>query len=261
MDNFKNYLEVKYSRQTVKAYLTDLDQFFKVTGAYRSNILKKDISSYIGWLQSKKMAAVTIRRKVQAVRAYLSYLQKTIGNGMLPSQALPKIPKKLPKIIPSEKLISASKENIFIDALYSLGVRESELLNIKISDIDFDRGEILIHGKGGKERLAFFGPKFAAHLKSYLKENPPEPGQPIFNISVWQLIRLVKKYFGPEAGPHTIRHSFATHLYEAGADLMAISKLLGHESISTTQIYTQVSVKHLLAAYKQAHPRAGMEVV
>ena len=254
---WEKQLQIKYSPATVQAYLKDLEQFIFATGGKDfADLNRENIAAFARFLESQHFSPMTRRRKIQALRHFIKFSKRQGQIEEPPKTLLPRGESKLPEIIPKKKLIEIAKKDIFIDTLYSLGIRESEMLAIRLKDVDFGRGCILIHGKGGRERLAFIIPEYESHLKRWLADNSFGQDDPIFPITRSTLIRRVKRYFGPEFSPHSIRHSFATHLLEAGANLEAIRMLLGHQWISTTKIYTHVSTSHMREEYLRAFPRA-----
>ena len=255
MQNYFAYLKSKYSPNTANAYWRDVRDFMILNGN-PDKITKGHLRKFLRHLLSQKFSEITIRRKLQAVQNYLSYQKKTGQIQNLPKIHSPKIPSRLPKIISTEKLVAASKEDIYIDVLYSTGIRESELRAIRRRDIDLEALTILVHGKGQKERLVVFGPNLKKHLYNYFCENDISVDARTFPITKSALYRKVRRLFGKGYSPHSIRHSFATHLYNGGANLEAIRMLLGHESLSTTQIYTSVATKKIGEEYKKAFPRS-----
>ena len=290
IEEFLKYLSIekKYSNKTIENYSIDLEQF---TNYLKSiNIYNiKDVSyevlrKYLEYLYNNKYSNKTICRHISSIKSYYKFL---INKGYLkdnPSELLnsPKMEFRLPNylnIIDLEKIISipnretkiGKRDILILEMFYSTGIRLSELVNIKISDIDKSNRQIKVLGKGSKERIVFFSIKCLEYLDDYLnnsrifllKENNDylflnNKGKKLSTSGVEYIIRqiLLKSDLSVHLTPHTLRHTFATHMLDEGADLMTVKELLGHENISTTGIYTHVSNEHLRKAYLNSHPRA-----
>lgn len=287
-DDFYKYLEGKgYSLNTIKSYKEDLSQFIEFSKGH--NILNVDYSfirKYLQFLHNKKYTNKSISRHISCLKSFYKYLVKIgkIKDNPCALISNPKIEKKLPNYLnynDLETLLSIPDKNdtlglrncLILELLYSCGVRVSELINIKLSDIDFSNRRILILGKGNKERYVLYGEVCSNLLKEYLNNSYPKLnkkseylllnkfGNKITDRAIRMIINDVvkKSSLKLNISPHTLRHTFATHLLNEGADLKIVQELLGHENISTTGIYTHVSNEHLRRVYLQAHPRAKKE--
>lgn len=289
LDNFYEYLVLKkYSSNTIESYKKDLRQF----AIYCKNKNIKDIDydfvrSYLYFLYDKEYTSKSVSRHISSLKSFFKYLMQ---NEVIKSNPMllisnPKVEKKLPNYInynDLETILNIPDRNdalglrnaLILELLYSCGVRVSELVNIKISDIDFNNNRILILGKGNKERFALYGKVCSDLLNDYinksrsslLKENNEylllnKFGNKITDRAIRMIIEDVikKSCLKLKVSPHTFRHTFATHLLNEGADLKIVQELLGHENISTTGIYTHVSNERLRKTYLDAHPRAKKE--
>ena len=285
LDDFYKYLENKgYSNNTILSYQKDLNQFKD----YCKNISIKKIDynfirSYLQFLHNKKYTNKSIARHISSLKSFFKYLTKTEVIKENPCLLIsnPKIEKKLPNYInyndlevlfsiPDKNDVLGLRNLLILELLYSCGVRVSELVNIKLSDIDFSNDRILILGKGNKERFVLYGKVCSKLLNEYLNKSRSKLnkdsdylllnkfGNKITDRAIRMIIDdIVKKSsLKLNISPHTLRHTFATHLLNEGADLKIVQELLGHENISTTGIYTHVSNEHLRKVYLDAHPRA-----
>ena len=285
-------LEKNASDLTVKAYREDLTQaieFFrtkyegqKLTPA---QITSRHLRAFTVWLHEQEYAKTTIARRVAAVRSWFKFLCRQGSVSANPADGLraPRQDKKLPHFLSEDtldKLLQAPpsdplglRDRAILEALYSAGLRVSELTGLNLDDIDLDASVATIRGKGKKERLAFFGAKSMVAIKSWLAarhgvlaEQAKKTEAVFLNKHATRLTsrsvgRLLEKYLAqvgldPRTSPHTLRHSFATHLLDHGADIRSVQELLGHSSLATTQIYTHVTTQRLKDSYDKAHPRA-----
>jgi integrase/recombinase XerC len=232
-------------------------------------------------MQNREYQPSAVRRKIAALRSFYGYL-KRIGK-RLDNPALDLEPPKREKLLPNvlkeadvEKLLQKSagwktkwlniRDRAIMELLYASGLRRAEITSIKLEHIDLDGRSIRVTGKGRRQRIVFFNHTAADAIKNYLNVRPRSKDSFLFLTNtkrqlstrhIWEIftrIYKVSKLTG-KASPHTLRHSFATHLLERGADLITIQDLLGHESVATTQIYTNVSLEHKKRAYDEAHPR------
>ena len=284
---FLNYIknEKNYSKLTIKSYKEDLEEFLFVTKLkdiyYASEI---DIKKYYKYLYNKNNS--TISRKISTLKSYYKFLCKNSNySNIMTKFKLPKKKKSLPSFLnykDLEELISASSEGDFgernkliIEMLYATGVRVSELVNIKLSDIDFSEKTIRIHGKGNKERFVFYGEYCEEALNLYInnlrrklvdKNNNEflflnKYGGKISDRSIRNIINTIIKETSIKMNihPHTLRHTFATHLLSQGIDLKSVQFLLGHENLSSTEIYTHVTDEMLRNVYLHSHPRSEEE--
>jgi integrase/recombinase XerD len=277
------HIEKGLSPNTVKSYQSDLSIFLKwLTSNCNSsfkNTKSEDIELFIKYLFQLGFKSTTINRKISSIKTFYIYLKKQKLIDIIPTENIivPKQEKNLPKSI-SEKEVETLLNSIngsnnielrdkaMIELLYATGVRVSELVNIKLNDIDFNRRVIRVIGKGSKERLVPFGEKAFIALNNYLalRENRitkeiflSNRGTGITRISFWNRVKFYLNRCGLsiEISPHTLRHAFATHILNRGADLRSVQMLLGHSDLSTTQIYTHIAKQRLSDVLKKHHPR------
>ena len=276
LENYINYLEnVKnYSDHTTTAYKNDLEQYFDYLKNTQKNLF--DNEDFVDYLFSLELAKSTINRKLTSVNNFLlwsSKLDKYKGKTFRKSENL-KTEKKLPNILTSnyinnliDKLPTSTAKDVrnkaIIELLYSCGLRVSELVNLKINDVKND-GSLRVIGKGRKERLLPMTDQAYKIISLWLKSNRAEflkdndnqfiflgvRGKQITDREVRRVVNLITGTF-----PHNIRHTFATHVLDGGADLRVVQELLGHSDPGTTQIYTHISKKKLQEKYKRTHPR------
>ena len=280
--------EKNYSDLTAKGYLKDLDLFLEYLNdnnikSYK-NVEYQDIRLFVNYLYDLKYSNKTISRHISAVKSFFKYLKKEsiIDDNPCTLITNPKLEKKLPKFLnfeDTEKLLKAFDNNNYIgirntlilEMLYSTGIRVSELTNIKLNDINTSDKSIRITGKGNKERIVFFGSICLDKIKKYLKIS-----YPILNINNLDYLLLSKKGkkindreirkiiddaasivgLNIKISPHVLRHTFATHMLTDGSDLRSVQELLGHETLSTTQIYTHLTNEKIRNVYLNSHPRA-----
>jgi len=279
------------SRHTLRNYASDLEQFavyFEPPGETAPEIGQLDLAlmrEWLGGLYDEGLSTVSVRRKLAAVRAMFGFLlqEGVIAKNVATRLRTPKTKQRLPDVMSAEKtnnLLDAveagapvekpSKERdlAFLELLYGCGIRVSELVGINLEDMDLGEGWLRVRGKGNKERQVPIGGRAAAAVERYLSERPANPSERALflnsrgtRLGDRQVRRLVKFYALMVTGdstvhPHSFRHAYATHLLSDGADLRAIQELLGHARLSTTQKYTQVSLRDLQAIYDRAHPKA-----
>jgi len=293
IDKFKRYLEFekRYSTHTLKAYQKDIEQFFsflKETYAIESAKLISQviIRSWLISLKEESISTRTINRKISCLKTFFRFLIKEgeiIDNPMLKILS-PKTSKKLPIFIEEEKMemlfdevdfgegFEATRDRLILDILYSTGIRLSELINLKLEDIDFQKYQIKVLGKRNKERIIPFSKGINNLVLNYitLKNNYfsnritdsylflSKTGKKAYPKLIYRVVNnyLSKITTLKKLSPHVLRHTFATHMLNNGAELNAIKELLGHANLSATQIYTHNSIDKLKKVYKQAHPRA-----
>jgi len=285
--------ERKYSFHTIRSYKSDLvafSNYINNTGKNKSliNVDKSSIQNFIKELVLSKFSDRTVQRKVASIKSFYKYLKhkKKIKHNISKYILSPKISKKLPYLLtrreintlmdlPDLSLHVGIRDKSILEIFYSTGVRISEIVNIKIVDVEIDRKLIKINGKGNKERYVILGKEALNSVSDYLKirmKMSTCSNEKIFlypamkksskgHISYKSMYNLVKKYIkkvsnNEKLSPHSLRHSFATHLLENGADIMSVKDLLGHKDLSSTQIYTNVSIKKIKEVYKIAHPHA-----
>lgn len=282
-----------FSRHTIRAYKFDLSEFSEFAKRYNISSPEKIdrllLRNYIAYIQQKKFLRNTILRKISAVRSFINYL---ILEGIIEFNPfeiinIPKKEKRLPKFLTESeirKLIESNKpEHVLLKnkkykfahrdfailkIMYSSGLRRSEISNLNIGDVDFLSGFVRVLGKGSKERLVPVGDNALMAVRNYLDtRKTTSPGMPLFlnhrgtrlSDSGIELIiqRMAKRArFSRSLNAHAIRHSFATHLLDHGCDLKSVQEMLGHKNLSTTEIYTHVSLDRLRQVYNRTHPRA-----
>lgn len=294
--DFLSCLRVRkgYSNNTIVAYRNDLAQFYRWLGESTEplveswgNVTKRVLLSYVLYLKTdREYATATVARKIAAIKSFFHYL---VGEGQIeenPTATLdsPKVRKYLPKAISQEdveKLLNAPtrrpgprslRDRAILEILYASGMRVSELVALNVGDVNLASANVRCAGKAGKERIIPIYPQAARAIEKYVSEGriqllrDPEERALFLNHRGRRLTRqglwLIIKRYVEEVGitvpvtPHTLRHSFATHMLSGGADLQDVQTLLGHASISTTQVYRQVTPEHMREIYDDAHPKA-----
>lgn len=289
---FLKYLELekRFSTHTITAYQSDLLQFFAYLEEIYSltSILEVrhfHIRAWVVELMQNKITPRSINRKLSTLKTYFKFLKrrKEIKENPMLKVIAPKVGKRLPVVVKEIELenlfekinfgegYAAVRDEMVMEMLYNTGMRRSELINLTPNNLDFYNHQVKVLGKGNKERLIPFAHQLADRLKNYLVIRSDE-----FNLGVTEplfltekgkkmypklVYNLVKKYLSQittveQRSPHVLRHSFATHLSNNGADLNAIKELLGHSSLAATQVYTHNSIEKLKKVYQQAHPKA-----
>lgn len=290
IEDFIVYLRIdkKYSENTIEAYHHDLMRYYKYVNEVEhkdfSTIKKKEIKNYLNYLNDSGLDQRTVSRNISSIRSFYKFLliEKYIKTNPSDLLELPKRKKTLPKVLSMEEIDRlldipltdpySYRNKAMLELMYATGLRVSELMNLKIHDVDLSMAYVRTVGKGGKERVIPIGDIALEALKTYMEEyrslllkgkvtdalflNNHGVGmtrQGFFKI----LKKLAKeKNIKTPFSPHTLRHSFATHLLNNGADLRSIQELLGHSDISTTQIYTHISNQRLKENYQNFHPHA-----
>ena len=288
-DQFLRVLrERNASTHTIKAYAGDLENFASYVGSRDwKSIDHIAVRGFLSHLYEKGLSKPSVARSLAAVRSLYRWLAQEGVVEQNPAKLVstPKLPKKLPRVPTIEEINTVldgampeaaafpERDRLLLELLYGCGIRNSELVGINLDDIRTSAEAILIRGKGKKERYVPFGGSSVSALGAYLparqkllaEKNKITPALLINQrggrLTVRSVGRIVKKIavakgLSPDVHPHTLRHAFGTHMLEEGADLRAIQEMLGHERLSTTQRYTQLSMKHVLAVYDQTHPRA-----
>ena len=285
INDYMNYLlvERQLSNNTIDGYRRDLLDFYKFTNKTSINVTKNDITSYIAYL-NKKISAKSINRHIVSLKNYFNFLEKNghIYNNPMKDITGLKTPKKMPRVLSEEdvdklldiKLTDAYsyRNKAMLELMYSSGLRVSELLDLRISNIDFNMNLVRVFGKGSKERIVPIDDVATKYLYQYinlyrntlLKNNVTDllflnsRGSKLSRQGFFKILKgiALEKGINKELSPHTLRHSFATHLLNHGADLRSIQTMLGHENIETTQIYTHVSNNYVKENYEEAHPRS-----
>ena len=293
IDNFINYIviEKKLSHNTRVSYINDLNHYIDYLTDHSikdiNNITKDHINNYITSLSKKGLQPRTLARKTTTIRHFHNYLlrEKTTQINPAVDVMLPKLTKSLPKVLSMEevdKLLSFTPSTAFdyrnmamIELLYASGLRVSELINLNINDVNLTMNHVKVYGKGSKERIIPIGEVASAAISTYLNVYRPSlqkgyfddhlflnnHGKGITRQGFYKVIKQIAKLQGinKDISPHMLRHSFATHLLQNGADLVSIKDLLGHSDITTTQIYTHINNESLLKNYQEFHPRSKLD--
>jgi len=250
------------------------------------NATADDVRNYLQFMRENNYSKATMARKLATLRSFFKFVNKrgmTSNNPMLTIRT-PKQDKRLPKFMTEEQVtkllqtpkdgeLLGARDKAMLESLYSTGIRVSELIGLNTEDVDFTGSVIRVRGKGKKERIAPMGPTAATALQKYLAMRngmvkDQAGGGPLFvnkhgqRLSTRSVRRKLDKYLieaglDPDISPHTLRHSFATHMLNHGADLRSVQELLGHQSLSTTQIYTHLTTSRIKEVYDTAHPRAN----
>jgi len=276
------YIEKGLSNNTVSSYRNDIKSFLLWIDKNSSNPLSindSDANNYISKLFRDGLKSSSVNRKISSIKSFYTFLQKKkiIMKSPIADIVMPKQEKYLPVSMSEEeveRLLNSPDLNIeierrdkaIIELLYATGMRISELTNLKLTDIDINRSVLKVFGKGSKERLVPFGEKAAESISLYLKDRKDLKSKEIFlsnrgtKISrgaFWQRIKIYikRENLKISISPHTLRHAFATHLVNRGADLRSVQILLGHSDLSTTQIYTHIAKQRLGEILKKHHPR------
>ncbi len=295
LNEFKYYLvnEKGLASNTIDSYYIDVNEYIMYLEKYKNitnpkMITNNIIKDYLKNLHKKRLKSSTFARKISSLKSFhhYLYLEKEIYEDFMKQITTPKVEKVLPNVLAIEEILMMMEtlnndepltlRNLaLIELIYGSGLRVSELLNLKLNNIHFSANYAKIQGKGSKERIVPLGEMSLVALRKYLAD-----GRPLLlknNVSDYIFLNLygnqlsrqgfykilkeiaINANIKKEISPHTLRHSFATHLLEAGVDLKTLQDLLGHKDISTTQIYTHISQKHLKDVYLKSHPRAKGE--
>jgi site-specific recombinase XerD len=288
-------LERGQSPRTSEEYARDIELFgqFLEPGhpkntpfANLSSTTTSDVRRFVMELMGpRKYTATSVRRKIAALRSYFSLQKREGRRGDNPAQDVPppKAPKRLPHVMSEGEVgkllrtriagkteFARRRDLAMMELLYASGIRRAELVGLNISDVDLERRLMRVIGKGNKQLTVFINKASADAITNYLAVRPRTPDEALFiskrktrmsHRQAWVIFRQFADLSGltQHVTPHVMRHSFATHLLENGADLMTIKELLGHESLSTTQIYPNVSLEHMRRSYEEAHPRDRSE--
>lgn len=292
MQLFLEYLTVELglSANTRQAYERDLRLFCKTLGFKNSdalvNVNREQITGYMTQLKEKGLAAATIARKLAAIKAFYRFMTAEGYMDANPAEVVEAGTKgiKLPRVLSEDEVVrllnqpdittaEGFRDRTMLEVLYATGMRVSELINLTLERVDLNMKYIIAFGKGSKERIVPLGSVAAEFLQQYLEKVRPKlthagrntnivflafGGHELTRQRFWQIIRAYgrKANINKALTPHILRHSFATHLLDNGADLRSVQELLGHSDISTTQIYTHLTNKRLRDIYAKAHPRA-----
>jgi integrase/recombinase XerC len=277
IQEFLDSLAARRSPHTVRSYGADLAQL----SAHLDGEFRLDASTLRGYLRKYGSSPATRARKLSTLRTFVKYLKRMGYLSSDPTESLeaPIRRKRLPKALslaqatelldqPAEGK-TPLRDRALLEIMYAAGLRASEVVGTNLSDLDFKEQTLLVRGKGNKERISLFGNTCKGALFDYLEGErvPPKQGDPLFTnsdgkrLSTRTVQYVVKRWalragLSPEVSPHTLRHSFATHLLDGGADLKSVQQLLGHESLATTQVYTHISIERLKKTVEDAHPRS-----
>jgi len=285
IDRFLKYLltEKGYSENTILSYKNDLDIFKEYTHNENTNsVTKSTLTGYIKYMRDKNESDKTISHNISTLRSFYKYLMLTNPkhNNPLKDLEIPKFKKTLPTVMSVEevdKLLNidvhdaySARNKAMLETMYATGLRVSELINLKFADINFDSDTVTTIGKGSKERVIPLGDYAVDAIKEYLngyrgtllktKESDylflNNHGKKMSRVGFFKIVKKLAKEdnIQTKISPHTLRHSFASHMLSGGADLRSIQQLLGHSDISTTQIYTHVTNEKLKENYKDYHP-------
>jgi len=274
ISQYLEYLELEkgLSQNTIDAYRRDLYEFANYTECSVNDINRNKIAVFIGYLRERNLAPTSIIRKIASLRGFFKWTYSMNITTNNPSSTIeqPKVPQKLPKVVSLkeiEEMLHSDLlpvQSLIIELLYSCGLRVSELVNLNLTDIDMNSKYIRCFGKGSKERIIPIGKQAVEKLKNYLPERELlikkynlstkrllifDSGRIANRQDIYSFIHERGKLIHKNISPHTLRHSFATHLLENGADLRVVQELLGHSDVSTTQLYTHISKKRLKDVY------------
>jgi integrase/recombinase XerD len=288
-------VEKGFSGNTLDAYRNDLQQLASFAGEEAAkqglipsweNFSRQEMLGYMLNLKERNYAATTIARKVAATRSFFSFLKSEgiIKTDPTENMSSPSVGKSLPKPISISQVrqlleqpakvntLEAKRDKAMLELLYASGMRISELVSLNLGDVNTEEGFVKCFGKGNKERIVPIYEQAARSVKEYIEETRPKlarkkdevalflnpRGDRLTRQGFWQKLKEYAKSAGLDAqiSPHTLRHSFATHMLSGGADLRAVQELLGHANISTTQVYTHLTSEHVRRTYERSHPRA-----
>lgn len=280
---FLDYLkyEKNYSVHTIRAYIRDVEYFYSFLFTGRKKTVSIDLHilrSYLSNLLENKLSKKTISRKTASLKTFFRVLKKKdlLDDDSILYITSPKVGKHLPNYLFQDEVAELlefkgliPRDKAILETIYSSGLRVSEAVGLDVKDIDFSSGMIKVLGKGKKERIIPIGSKAIESLKEYLniRKTTEKTGNAVFlnrfggRLTSRSVRRILDKAIkqlamSKKISPHALRHSFATHLLEAGADLRTVQELLGHVSIATTQIYTHITSDRMKEIYNKAHPRA-----
>ncbi|MDX1943970.1 MAG: site-specific tyrosine recombinase XerD [Pirellulaceae bacterium] len=280
--------ECHLATNTLAAYTRDLNRFCEWLGGRNAAKLKvQELSDYVGWLKTKGLAPPSVSRHIVALKLFYRYLQLEGIVADNPAELLgtqkawQRVPEVMSPLVVQQLLVAPQpydaywrRDRALLELLYATGCRASEVSHLQLRDLHLDERYCLAHGKGNKDRLTPLGDAAIAAIKDYLAEERPEQasaarapppwlllsrsGKRLRREAIWSLVKRYVRRSGVngDVSPHTLRHSFATHVLAGGADLRQVQELLGHSSIATTQIYTHVDQTRLKKVHQQFHPRA-----
>ncbi|MBI3003911.1 MAG: tyrosine recombinase [Ignavibacteriales bacterium] len=291
--SYLEYLEQErnFSPHTIQNYAIDLRQFLSFLQAERidslSTVDRATLRAFLGSKLDKGLSRKSVARKIASLRSFFKYLsrKKVVGSNPTLSLVNARLEKRLPEVLdehavvrlleqPDVTTLDGKRDKAILELFYSCGIRLSELVHLNVSHINFAQASVKVCGKGRKERILPVGRQALHALRVYLQERKKQQSSfkseaviPLFTLANRKrtygvaVTRMVKRYMNAvseleKKSPHVLRHSFATHLLNRGAGLAAVKELLGHESLSTTQVYTHISTDRLRKVYQQSHPKA-----
>ena len=274
ISEFIDYIEIEkgLSQNTISAYRRDITSFCDFCQTEISSITKLHVNSFILSLKDEKLTQTSISRKISALKSFFKWAcaNQYVKNNPISFIEQAKIPKKLPKVLSVNDIYTIANQNlsltekVIFELLYSCGMRVSELSNLELNNINLKAQHIICYGKGSKERIIPFGDYAKKILKDYCQYRESlihlfsldtkillinNKGNIINRQEIYRIIHSIGKILHKDISPHTLRHTFATHLLDNGADLRIVQELLGHSDVSTTQLYTHVSKKRLKDIY------------
>ncbi len=287
IDKYITYLKIEkgYSRNTFYAYYKDLKFFFNYLQQENKNffsITSLSVQEFLSSLTALNLSAKTRARFYSSIKGFYKFLYRNSEINEFPFKDIeyPFVRRKLPEFLTKDEInkmlgvkfqnnFEGIRNNAFIELLYASGLRISEIASVKLENFNFEINFVKVIGKGSKERIVPFNISAAKYIKEYLKEREKvergignylfvtKKGRPLTRQGLWKIIKkiAVKSGIDKNITPHTIRHTFATHLLEGGADLRSIQQMLGHSNISTTEIYTHTDITHLKEQHLKYHPR------
>lgn len=287
VERFLNYLTVEkgLSANTIEAYRRDIQKFLKFlpeTAKDISSLKRADILSFINFLRDSGNQATTVARNLATLRGLCKFMlmEGTLKEDPIENLLTPKGWKRIPRVIGTDEVSSlldkpeghnlSLRDKAILEIMYSSGLRASEVISLKTGDINFEAGFLTITGKGSKQRVVPVNEQALSTIRKYMEESRPaflkkrvssflfiaRGGKPMTRQRLWQLLKKYSAALSINISPHTLRHCFASHLLDGGADLRALQKMLGHTDISTTQIYTKVTPERLRKIHKKHHPRS-----
>jgi integrase/recombinase XerD len=290
VEDFQNYLrrECQAPENTLAAYGRDMRRFTEwLKGRSPAKLTVRDLSDYLAWLGAQGLAPASIHRQLASLRVYFRFLQLegVISSSQADLLSAPKLWRNLPAVLTAEqveRLLNAPtaaqryfrRDRAILEVLYATGCRASEVTGLLLRDVNLAERTCRVLGKGNKQRIVLLGARAVSAIETYLEGDRPKlaaiaknstpnlllsrSGRPLRREAIWELVNFHVRALGMADGvsPHTLRHSFATHLLAGGADLRQVQEILGHSSIATTQIYTHVDSTRLKKVHQAFHPRA-----